>query len=85
MFANARFRHKPRLLFLGALMIVLFGIVLNRLNIATVGMWTYAGVRYLPSWMELTVTATLVGFGVIAFALAARYLPVFADEHDASP
>ncbi len=85
MFANARLRHKPSVLFLGAMMIVLFGIVLNRLNIATVGMWTYAGVRYLPSWMELTVTATLVGFGVIAFALAAKYLPVFADEHDANP
>ncbi|MCP4166840.1 MAG: Ni/Fe-hydrogenase cytochrome b subunit [Chloroflexi bacterium] len=84
MFANARLRRKPSTLFLGATMIVLFGIVLNRLNIATVGMWTYAGVRYLPSWMELTVTATLVGFGVIAFALAAKHLPVFADEHDAS-
>lgn len=83
-FSIAKLRHNPRALLLGAAMIVVFGIVLNRLNIATVGMWTWSGVRYLPSWMELTVTFTLVSFGVIAFALAAKYLPVFSEEHERS-
>jgi Ni/Fe-hydrogenase subunit HybB-like protein len=40
----------------------------------------YTGNIYSPSWMEVVVTLTLVGFGVIAFGLAARYLPVFPEE-----
>jgi hypothetical protein len=31
--------------------------------------------------MEIVVTITLVSFGVIAFGLAAMYLPVFPEEH----
>jgi hypothetical protein len=30
--------------------------------------------------MEFMVTITLTSFGIIAFALAARYLPVFSKE-----
>jgi Ni/Fe-hydrogenase subunit HybB-like protein len=45
-------------------------------------MWSYAGYVYFPSWMELAVTVTLVTFAVIAFGLAARYLPIFPEEHD---
>ncbi len=83
--AIAPLRRNPRTLFLGAAMVVLFGIVLGRLNIVTVGMWAYTGVRYLPSWTEVAVSLSLVTVGVMAFALAARYLPVFSEhetDHD---
>jgi len=36
-----------------------------------------AGVQYVPSWMELTVSLGLVALGFTLFALAVRYLPVF--------
>jgi Ni/Fe-hydrogenase subunit HybB-like protein len=73
-------RRKPAVLFGGALLIVVFGVVLNRLNISLTGLWPYTGYIYLPSWMEIIVTVTLVSFGVIAFGLAVKYLPVFPDE-----
>jgi Ni/Fe-hydrogenase subunit HybB-like protein len=79
-FAIKPLRHKPGVLFGGALMVVLFGVVLNRLNVGIVGLWPYTGQIYFPSWMEIVVTITLVSFGVIAFGLAVRYLPVFPEE-----
>jgi Ni/Fe-hydrogenase subunit HybB-like protein len=79
-FAIKPLRHKPGMLFGGALMVVLFGVVLNRLNVGIVGLWPYTGQIYFPSWMEIVVTITLVSFGVIAFGLAVRYLPVFPEE-----
>lgn len=80
LFAIKPLRHKSAVLFGGALMVVLFGVVLNRLNVGIVGLWPYTGQIYFPSWMEIVVTITLVSFGVIAFGLAARYLPVFPEE-----
>jgi Ni/Fe-hydrogenase subunit HybB-like protein len=82
LFAIKPLRHKPGTLFSGALMVVVFGVVLNRLNVGIVGMWPYTGNIYFPSWMEIVVTITLVSFGVIAFGLAARYLPVFPAEEE---
>ncbi len=80
LFAIKPLRHKPGVLLGGALMVVLFGVVLNRLNVGIVGLWPYTGQIYFPSWMEIVVTITLVSFGVIAFGLAVRYLPVFPEE-----
>ena len=38
-----------------------------------------AGVQYVPSWMEITVSLGLVAIGFTLFALAVRYLPVFPE------
>lgn len=83
LFAIKPLRRKPTVLFSGALMVVLFGVVLNRLNVSIVGLWPYTGNIYFPSWMEIVVTITVVSFGVVAFGLAARYLPVFPEEEHA--
>ena len=80
LFSRRSWRENPRILFTGAAMVVL-GFIINRLNIATVGMWEWSGVRYLPSWMEVSVSLALVTLGVLVFALAAKYLPVFSEEH----
>lgn len=77
LFAIKPLRHKPGVLFGGALLVVIFGVVLNRLNVSMVGLWPYTGYIYYPSWMEIAVTLSLVCLGVIAFGLAARFLPVF--------
>jgi Ni/Fe-hydrogenase subunit HybB-like protein len=80
LFATKSLRRKPNVLFGGALLIVIFGVVLNRLNVSMIGLWPYTGNIYLPSWMEITVSVTLVTLGVLAFGLAAKYLPVFPKE-----
>ena len=80
LFAVRPLRRKPGVLLGGALMVVLFGVVLNRLNVGIIGLLPYTGNIYVPSWMELVVTLTLVSVGVIAFGLAAKYLPVFPEE-----
>ncbi|MEW5959931.1 MAG: 4Fe-4S ferredoxin, partial [Chloroflexota bacterium] len=82
LFAVKPLRQQPGVLFSGALLVVC-GVVLNRLNVSLTGLWPYTGQIYFPSWMEMGVTVTLVSLGVIAFGLAVKYLPVFpeAGEH----
>jgi len=80
LFAIRPLRHRPGVLLGGSLMVVVFGIVLNRLNVSVIGILPYSGNIYAPSWMEVAVPITLVTFGVIAFGLAARYLPIFPEE-----
>lgn len=84
LFAIKSLRYKPSVLFGGALMVVVFGVVLNRLNVSVIGMLPSTGNAYIPSWMEFVVPITLVTFGVIAFGLAVKYLPIFSEElHEA--
>lgn len=80
LFAIKPLRYNSKVLFNGALLIVVFGIVLNRLNVSWIGLLPYTGNIYIPSWMEVVVSFTLVSFGVLAFWLAAKYLPVFPEE-----
>jgi Ni/Fe-hydrogenase subunit HybB-like protein len=58
---------------------VIAGVILNRLNVAWIGLLPATGANYAPSWIETTVTLNLISFGVVIFGLAARYLPLF--EH----
>ncbi len=71
-------------LFLGAVMMVL-GFVMDRLNVTITGMETSAGTHYVPSWMEVSITMAIVTAGFIAFALAAKYLPLFENEAALQP
>lgn len=80
LFAITPLRRRPAVLFSGALLVVLFGVVLNRFNVGIIGLLPYTGNIYAPSWMEFVVTLTLISVGVIAFGLAAKYLPVFPEE-----
>lgn len=82
LFAIKPLRYRPSILFSGALMVVIFGVVLNRLNVSLIGLLPYTGNIYVPSWMEIVVTITLVSLGVLAFGLAAKYLPVFPDDSE---
>lgn len=63
---------------------VMAGVILNRLNVAWFGLLPATGAEYFPSWIETTVTLTLVSVGVVVFAAAARYLPLFEVQHAAA-
>jgi Ni/Fe-hydrogenase subunit HybB-like protein len=73
-----RVRTHPTGLVIAALSAVA-GFVMNRLNVSVTGMERAAGIQYVPSWMEVTVSLGLVGLGFAAFTLAVRYLPVFPE------
>lgn len=75
-----RVRHSPRGLVTGSFFAVL-GFVMHRLNVSVTGLERSSGVRYVPHWMEMAVSVGLVAIGFAAFALAARYLPIFPPSH----
>jgi Ni/Fe-hydrogenase subunit HybB-like protein len=67
-------------LYLSAVL-VLLGFVTNRLNVSITGMEAQAGVRYVPKWTEAGITAAIIAAGFAIFAVAAKYLPIFEEEH----
>ncbi len=77
LFAVRPLRYKPGVLLGGASLVVVFGVVLNRLNVSVIGLLPYTGNIYVPSWAEFAVPVALITLGVLVFGLAARYLPVF--------
>jgi len=79
LFSQRKVRESHRGLFAGATMIIL-GFILNRMNISITGMEAWAGISYFPSWMEISVTLSIVAAGFVVFSLAARYLPIFTHE-----
>lgn len=60
--------------------LVVAGVLLNRLNVAVIGMWASAGTRYLPSWMEVSITAGIVALGIFLYTLAVEHLPIFPEQ-----
>ncbi len=82
LFTIKPWRRKPGVLFGGAMLVVVFGIILNRLNVSMIGLYPFTGYVYFPSWMEILVTVTIVSFGVLAFGVIARNFPVFPLDHE---
>ena len=68
-----------------ALLVILFGVALNRFDVSLIGWPRSAGSWYLPHWMELAITIGIVSAGVIAYGLVARFMPLFPSSHAASP
>jgi c(7)-type cytochrome triheme protein len=79
LFAVPKVRNNEHGLFFTAMMTIM-GFVINRLNVAITGLQRSSGVNYFPSWMEITVTMSIVAVGFLAFALAVKYLNVFPRE-----
>lgn len=81
-FAIRPLRHNPTMLFRGAALVVVFGVILNRLNVSVIGLLPYTGNTYIPSWMEFLVPIAVNTMGVIVFVLAAKYLPIFPERKE---
>ena len=77
-------RNRPRWL-LGASLLVMAGIVLNRLNVAWFGMSVHERLNYVPTWMEVSVSLGSVTVGIVVFLLAVHYLPVFPKTEEELP
>jgi Ni/Fe-hydrogenase subunit HybB-like protein len=59
---------------------VLGGVVLNRLTVSWFSMVPYTGPNYIPHWMELAVSATMLTVLMATFALAVKFLPVYPPK-----
>jgi len=89
LFSFRKIRQSPNGLLLGAV-IVLFGMILNRFNVSWFAVRhpdplsylpTFMGnVHYIPSLPEVLLSLGIFSFGILAFGLAAKYLPVFEEE-----
>jgi Ni/Fe-hydrogenase subunit HybB-like protein len=57
-----------------------FGIVLNRLDISVLAYNWQNPVRYIPSWMEVAVSLSLVIIGVLAFRWICNRMPILFED-----
>ncbi|MBW2467170.1 MAG: polysulfide reductase NrfD [Deltaproteobacteria bacterium] len=62
-------------------MMVIVGVLVNRLNVCLFSMQEYTtsrGISYFPSAMEFLLTLGIISLGIFLFKMAAKHLPLFA-------
>ena len=57
--------------------LVIIGVISNRVTLAVPSLVAASNGSYFPGWMEFAITLALLTGGVVAFAFAAKHLPVF--------
>jgi len=73
---QAKVRLNPGALYACAVMLV-FGIVANRLNVGITGLEAGSGTHYIPKWSEVAITLSLVAVGFAVFRVIGQYFPIF--------
>jgi Ni/Fe-hydrogenase subunit HybB-like protein len=63
-----------------AAIITMLGIILNRLNVTVIGFRWDQAVRYVPTWMELVVTLTVIFTEIWIFRWVINRMPVLRDS-----
>jgi Ni/Fe-hydrogenase subunit HybB-like protein len=56
------------------------GVALNRANISMIALNWNVSPRYVPSWMEIWVSVTLVTIGVLAFRWIVNRMPILRED-----
>jgi formate dehydrogenase iron-sulfur subunit len=80
-FGNRKMRQSGSGLFQGS-GLVLVGLGLNRVNVALLALQAPLGPEYFPHWIELTISLAAIVAGVLIFAVAGRFLPIFQDAEE---
>lgn len=65
---------------LGTALLTTLGTVLNRFNTVLVGQKVVEGASYTPHWMEIAVQVGVLAAGILAWYLAASFLPIFLRD-----
>jgi Ni/Fe-hydrogenase subunit HybB-like protein len=84
LFALPQVREDPTKLFWSSVLVIV-GLVLDRINVSILGMQRPEGVTYFPMWMEFVITVGLISGGLLVFWLAVRYLPIFEPHEKKEP
>ncbi|MFA5417676.1 MAG: NrfD/PsrC family molybdoenzyme membrane anchor subunit, partial [Bacteroidales bacterium] len=63
-----------------AAFITMVGVIINRLNVTVIGFKWDAAVHYIPSWMEIVVTLTVLFVEIWIFRWIVNRLPVLRDS-----
>lgn len=84
MLLSPKVRNTPRLLFIAALMIVVLGVALNRVNVFLVAFQPpYATKTYFPAIGEFAVTVGLVSLLMLIYRIIVTYFPVISHPGEA--
>lgn len=65
-----------------AAIITMVGIIINRLNVTVIGFKWNEAVRYVPTWMELVVTLTVIFTEIWIFRWIVNRMPVLRESPD---
>jgi Ni/Fe-hydrogenase subunit HybB-like protein len=79
MFAYASRHRRVRLVRAAAIMAVI-GVVLNRINVSIVAYNWKQPFTYVPSWMEIVGSVTIVTMGVVTFRWIVNRMPVLSRQ-----
>jgi Ni/Fe-hydrogenase subunit HybB-like protein len=79
MFAYGARNSNVKLVRIAAVIGVL-GIILNRLNVSVIAYNWNLPTRYVPSWMEVWVSVTLVTIGVLLFRWIVNRMPILRED-----
>jgi hypothetical protein len=63
-----------------AAVLTMIGVILNRLNVTVIGFRWDLPVRYVPSWMEIVVTLTVLMAEIWIFRWVINRMPVLRDS-----
>jgi Ni/Fe-hydrogenase subunit HybB-like protein len=63
-----------------AAIMTMLGIIINRLNVTVIGFRWDAAVHYVPSWMEIVVTLTVIFTEIWIFRWIITRMPVLRDS-----
>lgn len=77
--SNVKRRQNVRWLYFISILVI-SGLLLNRLNVSITGLVASSGVNYFPSFDEITITMMLVVLAMFVFRLIAKNFAVFVDE-----
>lgn len=84
LFSIKKVRQSPTGLLVGAV-ITLLGMIFNRFNVSWFAVERLNEIVYAPSLVEMSVSAAIFSAGILAFGLAAKYLPLFEAEAQHTP
>jgi formate dehydrogenase iron-sulfur subunit len=76
---STRLRRNASILFAAAILVVV-GIVFNRINVVWLAMVMPGETTYFPSLLEILITVSIIATMVFFFTLAVKTLPVFPSE-----
>jgi len=74
------YRSNNNLLIRVAALLTMLGVILNRLNVTVIGFRWDIAVRYVPSWMEIVVTLTVLFTEIWIFRWVINRMPVLRES-----